>query len=189
MANDRIETIPEMINFLQPILELFKKDNAKLTVLDPCFCLGQSIQNFKQFDYVNLIHSPEMNVGKSLEVNRDNLQFYLNLEMDLIITNMPWSSRALAQVLEIMCIVSDRKNIPLLFLIPHRCSVTNRFYDVMQGKRLVKWDLPNWNFKGYEGAGSLDTRTMAWYGYNWTHEKEGWNVMKPSNQAFIFEQK
>jgi hypothetical protein len=185
MPNDSIETSARMVKFLQPLLELFKKDNAKLNVLDPCWCLGQSIENFKQFDYVNLIHNEKMNVGKSLEVNQGNLQYYLDLNIDLIITNPPWSSTALAQVLEIMCEVSDRKNIPFLFLLPDRCIVTNKFYSVMQAKRLVRFKMPNWNFKGYEGAGILDNRTLSWFCYNLHLGNESFIVRKPCEKLFI----
>jgi hypothetical protein len=180
MPNDSVETSPEMVLFLEPLIEKLKLDDRKLIVLDACYCLGQSIENWKQFDYVDLIHDQEMGLGKRLEINRNNLQYYLDLEIDAIIFNPPWSSTALAKVLDVMCQVADIKNIPFLFLISHRSTLTNRFYSVMEGKKLAKWNLPTLNFIGFNGPGILDNRSLSWYGYNLSFD-----VRKPQSKLII----
>jgi hypothetical protein len=185
MPNDSVETSAEMILFLEPLIEKFKFYHRKLNILDPCFCHGASIENFRQFDYVNLIHNLEMNVNCKLEVKESNLEYYLGLNIDMIVTNPPFSSAALAQVLEILCKVADIKKIPLLFILPQRCTVTERFYKTMNGKKLVRYPLPNMNFRGFTGAGHLDNRTLSWYGYNLHQAGDYFIVRKPTNKIIL----
>ena len=65
--------------------------------------------------------------------------------------------------------------IPLLFLLPSRCSTTKTFEGLFEGQTLVSWKCPVIPFHGYTKV-MREATELYWYGYNL--RREGWNVLR-----------
>jgi hypothetical protein len=170
--SDQIETSYSV--FAQPgLMHFIRKKHRELgrtvRILDPCYGNGNIIKVFKQINQdeghklVHLIHRPEMCLHGSMEVNRKNLGHFKRFKIDLIVTNPPWSSDALAVVLSVMMELAQLKEIPLLFIIPWRSTRTHKFREIFAGKTLFTMSVEPAKF--HACAWTMDTYTLTWFAH------------------------
>jgi hypothetical protein len=144
--------------FVQPILDFVQGQKDTLTLLT------------NEDEETNVI-----NIGEEVQ----EVQDYEDL--DMILSKPPWAEERTSIVLKQMMDISDEKNIPLVFMIPHRITRSEEFYDIFEGKRLRMWRMP------HQGR-TLDLQTLAWYGYNWKGADKGTLQRRPQMYAFVEKQ-
>jgi hypothetical protein len=167
---DNVETTraffaqPELMRLIR---RMFVRLGRPVRVMDPCYCQGNLINVINAINrdeghkLILLIHRPTMSLGGSLEVNTNNLVKLKRFKVDLIMTNPPWSMHALCGVLNVLVELAQSKNIPLLFLMPWRCTRTRMFRELFKTKTLFTLMVEPQRF--YGRPWTMDSSTLTWF--------------------------